>query len=101
MATNINYAFVSFVSTTGGPLLKVESDITLTDTRLHGIHATGVGTFVFSDIVGGVSTTKIKFVNTTNNDVANIYIEDFGVRFNGIVNVSVPTTASTVAVQYG
>jgi len=56
---------------------------------------------VFSDIVGGVSTTKIKFVNTTNNDVANIYIEDFGVRFNGIVNVSVPTTASTVAVQYG
>lgn len=101
MATNINYAFVSFVSTVGGPLLKVENDATLTDTRIHGVHATGVGTFTINDVVDGTATTKIKFVNTTANDAAQIYIEDFGVRFDGIVNVSVPTTASTIAVQYG
>ena len=65
MATNINYAFVSFVSTVGGPLLKVENDATLTDTRIHGVHATGVGTFTINDVVDGTSTTKIKFVNTT------------------------------------
>jgi len=101
MATNINYAFVSFISTVSGPLLKVENDTTLTDTRIHGVHATGIGTFTIDDVVDGTSTTKIKFVNTTVSDVTQIYIEDFGVRFNGIVNVSVPTTASTVAVQYG
>ena len=101
MATNINYAFASFVSTVDGPLLQVENDVTLTNTRIHGIHATGVGTFTLSDVVGGVTTTKIKFVNTTNNDVTQTYIEDFGVRFNGIVQVAVPTTASTVAVLYG
>ena len=101
MATNINYAFVSFISTVGGPLLKVENDATLTDTRIHGVHATGVGTFTINDIVDGTSTTKIKFVNTTAADVTEMYIEDFGVRFDGIVKVSAPASTTSFTVQYG
>ena len=97
MATNVNFAYVDG----SGPLLQLENSTTLTDTRIHGIHATGVGTFTVVDVTDSAATTKIKFVNTTANDAAQIYIEDFGVRFDGIVNVSVPTTASTVAVQYG
>lgn len=61
---------------------------------LLGVHATGVGVFTISD----ETATKIKFNSVAD---AEIYIADSGVRFDGAVTVVMPTTASTVAVQYG
>ena len=97
MATNVNFAYVDG----SGPLLQLENNTTLTDTRIHGIHATGVGTFTVVDVLDSKVTTKIKFVNTTVSDTTEMYIEDFGVRFNGIVKVSAPASTTSFAVQYG
>ena len=99
MSTNINYAFAAATATgdTAGltkPLLKVQNDAALADTRIQGVHATGVGVFTISD----EAATKIKFSSVAD---AEIYIADSGVRFEGAVTVVMPTTASTVAVQYG
>ena len=99
MSTNINYAFAAATATgdTAGltkPLLKVQNDAALADTRIQGVHATGVGVFTISD----EAATMIEFSSVAD---AEIYIADSGVRFDGAVTVVMPTTASTVAVQYG
>jgi|TARA_R110000824_G_scaffold272473_2_gene461012 hypothetical protein len=99
MSTNVNFAYASATASGDAagltkPLLKVQNDVALTDTRVQGVHATGVGVFTISD----AAATKIKF---TSVEDAEIYIADSGVRFDGAVTVVFPTTASTVAVQYG
>jgi hypothetical protein len=99
MSTNINYAYAAATATGDAagltkPMLKVQDDVSLSDTRIQGVHATGVGVFTISD----ENATKIKFNSVAD---AEIYIADSGVRFDGAVTVVMPTTASTVAVQYG
>jgi hypothetical protein len=99
MATNVNFAYAAATATGDAagltkPLLKAQNDAALTDTRIQGVHATGVGVFTISD----ETATKIKFNSVAD---AEIYIADSGVRFDGAVTVVMPTTASTVAVQYG
>ena len=39
--------------------------------------------------------------NLTMYDVNEVYVPEFGIRMNGPIKVSAPTSASTVAVFYG
>ena len=101
MATTIRQGFV----TGSGAVLDVASSVTLADTRIRSINASGVGTF----LITGTSTTdrghikgnNIKFVNTTANDVNELYFPALGIRMDSAVKVSAPTSASTVAIFYG
>lgn len=101
MATTIRQGFV----TGSGAVLDVASSVTVANTRIRSVNASGVGTF----LITGTSTTErgqikgnnIKFVNTTANDVNELYFPDLGVYMDSKVMVSAPTSAATVAVFYG
>ena len=68
-------------------------------------NASGVGTFLITGTstspAGQIKGNNIKFVNTTANDVNEIYLADLGMRMDGPVKVSAPTGGSTVAIFYG
>ena len=101
MATTIRQGFV----TGSGAVLDVASSVTVANTRIRSVNASGVGTF----LITGTSTTdrgqikgnNIKFVNTTANDVNELYFPDLGVYMDSKVMVSAPTSSATVAVFYG
>jgi hypothetical protein len=101
MATNIRQGFV----TGSGAVLDTVSSVTLADTRIRSLFATGVGTFLITgtstDAYGTVKGNNIKFVNTTASDANEIFFNDLGIQMAGPVKVSAPTSAATVAVFYG
>ena len=91
--------------TGSGAVLDVVSSVTVADTRIRGIYASGVGTFLITGTsvspYGAIKGSNIKFVLTTANDAENIVIGELGLRMEGAVMVSAPTSSSTVAVFYG
>ena len=101
MPTNIRQGFV----TGSGAVVDVASSVTVANTRVRSLNASVVGTFLITgtstDEFGTIKGNNIKFVNTTNNDVNDVYIPEFGIRVNGPVKVSAPTSASTVTLFYG
>tara|TARA_R100000963_G_C4641193_1_gene104822 strand:+ start:609 stop:914 length:306 start_codon:yes stop_codon:yes gene_type:complete len=101
MATTIRQGFV----TGSGSVLDVASSVAVANTRIRNINASGVGTFLITGTStnqgGQIRGNNIKFVNTTANDVNDIYLPDLGVLMVGEIKVSAPTSASTVAIFYG
>ena len=101
MASNIRVGFV----TGSGAVLDTVTSVTVTDTRLHTIQSSGVGTFLITgtqtDAYGTVNGNNIKFVNTAAVDVNDVYLPGLGVRMYGPVKVSAPTSAATTTVFYG
>ena len=101
MTTTLREGFV----TGSGAVLDTVASVTIADTRIRGIHATGVGTFLITgveaDPYGNKSGTNIKFVLTTAVDAQDIILPEAGVVMRGSVLVSAPTSTATVAVFYG
>ena len=101
MSTTIRQGFV----TGSGAVLDVTSSVALANTRIRSINASGVGTFLITGTStspeGQIKGNNMKVVNTTANDVNEIYLADLGMRMDGAVMVSAPTSASTVAIFYG
>jgi hypothetical protein len=88
-----------------GAVLDVTSSVTLADTLIKGIFASGIGTFlitgVSTDPYGNKNGTNMKFTLTTNVDATDIFLPSEGIRMDGPVKVSAPTSAATVAIFYG
>ena len=101
MSTNLREAFV----TGSGAVLDTVSSVSISDTRIRALHASGVGTFLITgtstDDYGNITGTNIKFTLTSNSDTGDIIFPDVGMRMTGTVKVSAPTSAATVAVFYG
>ena len=101
MTTTLRQGFV----TGSGAVLDVTSNVTVSDTRVRSIFATGIGTFLITgtstDDYGNVQGSNIKFVLTTASDANEIFMSDLGVRMNGVIKVSAPTSAATVALFHG
>lgn len=101
MSTTIRQGYV----VGSGAVLDVVSSVTLADTRIRGIFASGVGTFlitgVSTDPYGNKTGTNLKFNLTTNVDATDIFLPAEGIRMEGPVKVSAPTSAATVAIFYG
>jgi hypothetical protein len=101
MATNIRQGFV----TGSGAVLDITTSVTIADTRIKGITYTGIGTFLITgtsvDEYNNTKGTNFKFVGTTAVDAGDIYVPDFGMKVNGPVKVSAPTSAATVGIFYG
>ena len=99
--TTLRQGFV----TGSGVVLDVTTSATVTDTRVHAIAASGIGTFIITGVSTGPYGTKgsnIKFVLTTAVDQQYLdFGGTLGVRMDGIVRVSAPTSAATVAIFYG
>ena len=74
MPTNIRQGFV----TGSGAVVDVASSVTVANTRVRSLNASGVGTFLITgtstDEFGTIKGNNIKFVNTTNNDVNEVYV---------------------------
>ena len=79
MPTNIRQGFV----TGSGAVVDVASSVTVANTRVRSLNASGVGTFLITgtstDEFGTIKGNNIKFVNTTNNDVNEVY-ETLGIE---------------------
>ena len=88
-----------------GAVLDVTSSVTVSDTRIRSLFATGVGTFLITgtstDVYGNIQGNNIKFAMTTASDASEIFFTDLGIKMNGSVKVSAPTSGSTVAIFYG
>lgn len=101
MASPLKEGFI----TGSGPVLDVTASVTVKDTRIRAIQATGVGTFVVKatsiDPGGARMGNNIKFVLTAASDSIYMLYNDFGIKMYGVVSVSAPTTSATVAVFYG
>tara|TARA_R110000787_G_scaffold50390_3_gene120175 strand:- start:17 stop:322 length:306 start_codon:yes stop_codon:yes gene_type:complete len=101
MATTIRQGFV----TGSGAVLDTVTSVSLANTRIRSVFATGVGQFLLTgtstDARGTVKGNNIRFVNTTASDANDIYFSDLGVAMNGVVRVSAPTSTATIAVFYG
>lgn len=99
--TTLRQGFV----TGSGVVLDVTSSVTVENTRVHAIAASGIGTFLITGTSVGPYGTKgsnIKFVLTTAIDQQYLdFGGTLGVRMDGIVKVSAPTSAATVAIFYG
>ncbi len=91
--------------TGSGAVLDVTSSVSLENTRIRGIFATGIGTFlitgVSTDPYGNKSGNNIKFTLTTAVDASDIILPENGIRMDGVVKVSAPTSAAAVAIFYG
>ena len=100
-ASNLRQAFVIG----SGAVLDTVASVSISDTRIRAVQATGVGTFLITgtstDPYGNVTGNNIKFVLTTNVDGLDLILPESGLRMTGTVKVSAPTSASTVAVFYG
>lgn len=105
MAANLRVAYVTANTTLVNTAVDLVSGVTVTDTRIRGVHAAGVGEFIITgtsvDAFGNTNGGIIKFTNTTNSDVTEAYLTDVGVRMSGKIRVTSPTTASTVTIYYG
>jgi hypothetical protein len=101
MATNIRQGFV----TGSGAVLDIATSTTISDTRIKGVTYSGIGTFLITgtstDPYGNLKGSNLKFIGTTAVDAGDIYVPDFGLRVNGPVKVSAPSSASTVGIFYG
>jgi len=99
--TNLRVAYVS----SSGPAVDVVTGTTLTDTRIRGVHATGIGTFTIVgtsvDPFGSTVGSIIKFDLTTVNDVAYQGYTDAGIRMAGKVSVTLPVSAASMTIYYG
>lgn len=99
--TNLRVAYVS----SSGPAVDVVTGTTLTDTRIRGIHAAGVGTFTVVgtsvDPFGSTVGSIIKFDLTTANDVTSQEFTDAGIRMAGKVSVTLPVSAASMTIYYG
>ena len=88
-----------------GAVLDVTTSVTVADTRVRSVYATGVGTFLITgtstDPYGTIQGNNIKFAMTTASDASEIFFTDLGIKMNGTVKVSAPTVGSTVAIFYG
>lgn len=106
MAANIHVAHCVFDTTLAGNILvDGATSVTLADTRIRGVHATGIGEFIIEgvsvDPFGGKVGNIMRFSNTTATDVTDIYLTDVGIRMAGQLAVTLPTTASKLTVFYG
>lgn len=101
MATNIRQGFV----TGSGAVLDIATSTTVADTRIKGVTYSGVGTFLITgtstDPYGNLKGSNLKFVGTAVVDAGDVYVPDFGMKVNGVVKVSAPTTSATVGIFYG
>ena len=101
MATNIRQGFV----TGSGAVLDIATSTTVADTRIKGVTYSGIGTFLITgtstDPYGNLKGSNLKFVGTTAVDASDIYVPDFGMKVNGVVKVSAPTSIATVGIFYG
>ena len=101
MSTNIRQGFV----TGSGVVLDIATSTTVADTRIKGITYSGVGTFLITgtstDPYGNLKGNNFKFNGTAAVDASDIYIPDFGMKVNGVVKVSAPTSTATVGIFYG
>lgn len=101
MATNIRQGFV----TGSGAVLDIATSSTVTDTRIKGVTYSGIGTFLITgtstDPYGNLKGSNLKFVGTTAVDAGDVYVPDFGMKVNGVVKVSAPTSTATVGIFYG
>jgi hypothetical protein len=101
MSTNLRQAYV----VGSGALIDVTSSVTLADTFIRGIFASGIGSFlitgVSTDPYGNKVGNNIKFNLTTAVDASDIILPELGVKVDGVVKVSAPTSTATVAVFYG
>lgn len=88
-----------------GAVLDCVASTSVSDTRVHGIQATGVGTFIITgtsvDNYGTKTGNNIVFALTTTSDSTFMTLLDLGLRMTGTVKVSAPTSAATVTVFYG
>jgi len=88
-----------------GAVLDVTTSVTVADTRIRSVYATGIGTFLITgtstDAYGTIKGNNIKFAMTTASDASEIFFTDLGIKMNGTVKVSAPTVGSTVAIFYG
>ena len=92
MANNITSKF--FTGATNGVIVTT-SDIT----RVVAIHATAVtatGTFALSDSGGD----KIKF-QVPASSMADIYIGEMGIRFDGTISASMPADGASLTLIVG
>ena len=105
MSANLRVAYVTCNTTLVNTAVDTVSGVTVTDTRIRGVHAQGVGEFIITgtslDPFGNTTGGIIKFTNTSNSDMTEAYLADNGVRMAGPVVVQCPTTASTVTIYYG
>ena len=101
MATTLRQGFV----TGSGAVLDTVTSVSLADTRIRSVFATGIGQFLITgtstDARGTVKGNNIRFVNTTASDANEVYFSDLGIAMKGTVVVSAPTSAATIAVFYG
>jgi hypothetical protein len=101
MATNIRQGFV----TGDGAVLDIATSTTVSDTRIKGVTYSGIGTFlitgVSTDPYGNIKGSNLKFIGTTAVDAGDVYVPDFGLKVNGVVKVSAPTSTATVGIFYG
>tara|TARA_R110000764_G_scaffold134339_2_gene222380 strand:- start:987 stop:1283 length:297 start_codon:yes stop_codon:yes gene_type:complete len=98
VTTNIRSAFL----VGSGVLLDITTSVTVADTRIRSIHSTGSGIY----IMDGTSTTALnsKAGNIIKWDVCGTtYLDwpDLGIRVNGLVSVTAPTSTATLTVFYG
>jgi len=101
MSTNIRQGHV----TGSGAVLDVTTSVSLENTIIRGIFATGIGSFlitgVSTDPYGNKTGNTIKFNLTTAIDACDIKLPEYGIRMDGVVKVSAPSSAATVALFYG
>jgi len=101
MSTTLRQGFV----TGSGVVLDTATSVTVADTRIRGLFASGVGTFLITgtsaDAYGNIRGNFVKFTLTTACDASDIIMPEGGLVMQGPVKVSAPTSASTVAVFYG
>ena len=98
MSANLRSAFL----TGSGILLDITTSVTVADTRVRAIHATGSGVYqvvgTSTTPLGSIAGNIIKFGVSGSTD---IYLSDIGVRMDGNITVSAPASASTITVFYG
>ena len=101
MSTTLREGFIAG----SGVVLDTATSVTVADTRIRGLFATGIGTFLITgtstDSYGNIKGNKIKFVLTSACDASDIMLPEGGFVMQGVVRVSAPTSAATVAVFYG
>jgi hypothetical protein len=101
MATNLRVSYVS----SSGPAVDLVTGTTLTDTRIRGVHATGIGQFsIVGTSVDPFGTTIgniIRFDLTSVNDSAYQEYTDAGIRMAGKVSVTLPVSAASMTIYYG
>jgi len=101
MSTNIRQGYV----TGSGAVLDVTTNVTLENTIIRGLFATGAGSFLITgvsvDPYGNKTGNTIKFNLTSVVDASDIMLPEYGIRMDGVVKVSAPTSTATVALFYG